>query len=172
MRTSTLVSTVCLASLVGSSALAAGPAGYHAGFDPNAGTPPAGLSLVAPAGARASLSGLPGVAGSRDTRPGSTGAPWLFQASPIAGVSPLRALAPAAAARAHVEDLRAHYGLPAAALAAIVTREVHDSGRGGILVRLGQEVDGIPVFQQQMSVLLRRDNALAAQGVVHLPDAA
>ncbi|AUX23797.1 hypothetical protein SOCEGT47_043270 [Sorangium cellulosum] len=71
---------------------------------------------------------------------------------------------PEAAARWHLERHAHLYRLPRAALDTAVVRHIHDIGRGGILVTLGQEVDGVPVFRSEVKVLMKRDLALVALG--------
>ncbi|AGP37953.1 M36 family metallopeptidase [Sorangium cellulosum] len=68
------------------------------------------------------------------------------------------------AARWYVQRYARLYHLPQAALDTAVVRHVHDTGRGGILVTLGQDVDGIPVFRSELKVLMKRDLTLVALG--------
>ncbi len=86
-----------------------------------------------------------------------------------AGADPIGSLAAAplsaeGAARVHLERHAARYGLTPAALATAKTVRVHDTGRGGIIVALRQEIDGIEVFQSDMKLLLKRDKSLLAIG--------
>ncbi|WP_438013583.1 M36 family metallopeptidase [Sorangium sp. So ce315] len=67
-----------------------------------------------------------------------------------------------AAARWYVQRYARLYNLPQAALDTAVVRHVHDTGRGGIVVTLGQDVDGVPVFRSELKVLMKRDLALVA----------
>ncbi|WP_437874339.1 M36 family metallopeptidase [Sorangium sp. So ce513] len=67
-----------------------------------------------------------------------------------------------AAARWYVQRYARLYHLPQAALDTAVVRHVHDTGRGGIVVTLGQDVDGVPVFRSELKVLMKRDLALVA----------
>ncbi|WP_438031442.1 M36 family metallopeptidase [Sorangium sp. So ce204] len=69
---------------------------------------------------------------------------------------------PEAAARWYVQRYARLYGLPQAALDTAVVRHIHDTGRGGIVVTLGQDVDGIPVFRSGLKVLMKRDLGLVA----------
>jgi MYXO-CTERM domain-containing protein len=71
---------------------------------------------------------------------------------------------PEAAARAHVEDHASLWRLGREALAAARVVRVHDTGRGGVLVVMRQEVGGVPVFHQELKVLMRRDGSLVALG--------
>ncbi|WP_437684846.1 M36 family metallopeptidase [Sorangium sp. So ce176] len=67
-----------------------------------------------------------------------------------------------AAARWYVQRYAHLYNLPQAALDTAVVRHVHDTGHGGIVVTLGQDVDGVPVFRSELKVLMKRDLALVA----------
>lgn len=69
---------------------------------------------------------------------------------------------PAVAAREHLTALRGVYQLPEAAVDATTVKQVHDIGRGAIVVKLGQEVSGVEVYRSQMSVVMSRDNRLIA----------
>lgn len=64
---------------------------------------------------------------------------------------------PVAAARAALASHAAAYRLDAAGLATVVPTLVHDTGRGPIIVRLGQRVDDIEVWPDRLAVVLRRD---------------
>ncbi|XXT14590.1 M36 family metallopeptidase [Sorangium sp. So ce429] len=66
------------------------------------------------------------------------------------------------AARWYVQRYARLYNLPQAALDTAVVRHIHDTGRGGIVVTLGQDVDGVPVFRSELKVLMKRDLALVA----------
>ncbi|MBL9022850.1 MAG: M36 family metallopeptidase [Myxococcales bacterium] len=79
--------------------------------------------------------------------------------------------APADAALAHIRAYAPLYALSARSLATVRVSEVHDTGRGGILVRLEQAVDGIPVIGSGAKILMRRDRALVAIGGNLRPDA-
>lgn len=71
---------------------------------------------------------------------------------------------PSVAARLHLDKLAPRYDLPASAVAAAVVKQVHDTGRGGIIVSLGQDVDGVEVFHDRMTLLLGRKLDLVAVG--------
>lgn len=135
-----------------------GPPSYHAYFDTSA---TAKRALVAPR---------------RAARPAASAPAIVLSTDPVRGVPTFawapRDMAPAAhgagtpeqAARAHLGRLADLYELPPAALAAAVVKQVHDTGRGGIVVVLGQEIDQIPVFRSSTSVLLHRNLDLVAVG--------
>ncbi|MBK8257751.1 MAG: M36 family metallopeptidase [Polyangiaceae bacterium] len=77
---------------------------------------------------------------------------------------PLTHAPPAEQAMAFVHRNARLYGLSPAALEAAYVREVHDTGRGGIVVILGQRIDGVELFQTEMKVLLDRGGRLVAIG--------
>ncbi len=66
------------------------------------------------------------------------------------------------AARAHLGRVADLYHLSPPAIAAAVVTNVHDLGRGGIIVTFGQRVDGAEVLYERMSLILRRDHSLVA----------
>jgi len=94
------------------------------------------------------------------------GVPTFFWADPsISGSPPGLATAGAEQrALAFVTQNAKLYGLSPAALQAAYLREVHDTGRGGVLVTFGQRVDGVDVHQTEMNVLLDRSGGLVAIG--------
>ena len=67
-----------------------------------------------------------------------------------------------AAARAHLRDLASLWGLTEADVAGAPLHQVHDTGRGGIVVQLRQEAFGIPVFRDEMRIALDRGHAPVA----------
>ncbi len=67
-------------------------------------------------------------------------------------------------ARAFLAREAGLYKLTPAALKAAHVREVHDTGRGGIIVIFGQRVAGVDVFQTEVKVLLDRNLHLVAIG--------
>jgi len=71
---------------------------------------------------------------------------------------------PAQAARHHARAYRDLFGLTSRALSTVTVSSVHDTGRGGIVVELTQELDGIPVIASGAKVLMRRDLSLVAIG--------
>ena len=44
------------------------------------------------------------------------------------------------------------------AVATAQVASVHDTGRGGIITRFKQQIDGVPVFNTSMNVTMRRDH--------------
>jgi MYXO-CTERM domain-containing protein len=94
------------------------------------------------------------------------GVPY-FVWTPLRPPSP-QAKTAAQAARDHLAAYAAAYRLGPAALETVVVRRVHDIGRGGIAVELGQQVEGVDVFRDEVNVMMNRDFALVAlSGVLH-----
>jgi MYXO-CTERM domain-containing protein len=76
----------------------------------------------------------------------------------------LTGLAPEAAARLHLEQHAAQYGLSAAALSTAFVTQVLDTGRGGITVVLRQRPGGVEVLRTDVKVLMDRNLELVAIG--------
>jgi large repetitive protein len=83
-----------------------------------------------------------------------------------------RGASPAEAARHHLEDHAARHRLPLAAVHTAEVAEVHDTGRGGIIVRFRQRADGYEVVGGRITVLLTRDLELVAVSGQLAPQAA
>src|SRR6266498_3166555 len=108
-----------------------------------------------------------------------------YDASTAARVAPSTSVRAAAGVKIPVEWYP-QYGTPSfvwmggattsaevAALSADVSgayvSEIHDIGRGPIIVRYRQRIDGIDVFRNELNVVMRRDNqVIAVSG--HLAD--
>ncbi|EPX59891.1 hypothetical protein D187_002635 [Cystobacter fuscus DSM 2262] len=76
--------------------------------------------------------------------------------------------APEATAVRYLEQLAPLYQLSEASLRTAFVHQVHDTGRGGILVSFRQRVDGIDVFGVELDVLLTRDlQWVAVGGALH-----
>ena len=72
------------------------------------------------------------------------------------------------AARFHLERYASSLGLDAAALSTVEPREVHDTGRGAIVVRMGQRLDGIEIYRSEVRLGLRRNFELVSlSGKLH-----
>ncbi|WP_163865430.1 M36 family metallopeptidase [Myxococcus eversor] len=69
---------------------------------------------------------------------------------------------PEAAARAYLEQQAQVYGLSPADLEAAYVHQVHDVGRGGIIVFFRQRVAGLEVARTELKVLMTRDLELVA----------
>jgi large repetitive protein len=70
--------------------------------------------------------------------------------------------APDLAARRHVAQFAPLYGLTTADVANAVVASVHDTGRGAIVIKLRQQIDGIDVFREELNVVMARDRSLVA----------
>ncbi len=74
----------------------------------------------------------------------------------------IAARSPEQAARLFLGEHAAAYGVSPAALATAKVTHIHDTGRGGIVVTLRQEIGGIELFHNDVKVLLTRDRKLVA----------
>ncbi|MBW2277525.1 MAG: M36 family metallopeptidase [Deltaproteobacteria bacterium] len=93
------------------------------------------------------------------------GVPQFAWASRAAATEVLRASgprAPAAIAHEYLELLAPLYRLTPDELPTARTHYVHDTGRGGIIVKIDQQVDGVPVFRSEIGVLMNRELELVA----------
>ncbi len=100
----------------------------------------------------------------------AAGAPrFLWAASDTPHAPAEFARDPAGAAAWYVGKLAPVYEIDAKHVPAAA--RVHDTGRGGIVVTMEREVGGVPVFGEELKVLLRRDLSLVAVGGNLRPDA-
>lgn len=93
------------------------------------------------------------------------GVPSLLLANPARrpAVQSLRSPAGVeAAARAHLAAYAHLYRMAPADLDTLELREVHDTGRGAVIARFGQRVDGVEVFRDELRVAMDREGALVA----------
>ena len=79
-------------------------------------------------------------------------------------ISPTLGSTPESAARFHLLTHAGRYGLTPAALATAELKEIHDTGRGGILVSFTQRVDGVVLFHNDVKVMMDRGLGLVAIG--------
>ncbi|APR80050.1 Chitinase [Minicystis rosea] len=161
-----LLPPLALAILASSSAHAQHRDNYDASFDRTAVASPSGkLSLRAPHAA-AARPALPVFVSATDP---IRGVPTFLWAAKGAFVPPFASPRPVDAARSHLGRLAGLYDLPRTALAAAVVREIHDTGHGGVVVTLGQQIDGVEVFQEKTKLLMRRGSLelVAASGHLH-----
>lgn len=66
------------------------------------------------------------------------------------------------AARQHLSAHAALYALSSSDTAAAYVSGVHDTGRGAVVVKFRQRVDGVEVFRDEMNVVMTRDRQLVA----------
>lgn len=65
-----------------------------------------------------------------------------------------------AAARAHLERYASLYGLQRPDVSGATARMVHNTGRGAIIVKLRQQIDGIDIFREELNVVMDRNMGL------------
>jgi MYXO-CTERM domain-containing protein len=148
------------------SATAEGRPAYDASYDRAAALAPPGARALRAPGPSSAAAALPVSIAGTDPR---TGVPTFLWAAPGAFRPDVAAAPPADVARAYLGRLARLYDLPPAALAAAVVREVHDTGRGGLVVTVGQAVDGVEVQGEKAKLLLRRGSLelVAVSGHLH-----
>jgi hypothetical protein len=135
-------------------------------FDATGSTPRA-----SPAPASSAVSATrPGTVGHRDPE---RGVPTLVWADPARrpGVASARALVGPGradlAARAHLTDYAAHWGLSEQDVADLEVRHVHDTGSGAVVVQFQRRVGSLLVWRETLSVVLDRNHApVAFSGVM------
>lgn len=64
------------------------------------------------------------------------------------------------AARAHLERYASLYGLQRQDVTGAAARMVHNTGRGAIIVKLRQQIDGIEIFREELNVVMDRKMGL------------
>ncbi|AKJ03184.1 uncharacterized protein (TIGR03382 family)/MYXO-CTERM domain-containing protein [Archangium gephyra] len=74
----------------------------------------------------------------------------------------LGARKPDQAARAHLQSVADLYRLGSEDVSAAVLKSVHQSGKGPVIARFAQQVDGIEVFRNEVKVVMDRDLELVA----------
>ncbi len=92
------------------------------------------------------------------------GAPTFVWAASNAAYAPSIASTPSARARWFVTSHARILGLPPAALATARVASIHELGKGGTIVVLDQQVEGVPVFRTELKVLLDSGGRLIAFG--------
>ncbi len=99
---------------------------------------------------------------------GRTGAPTFIWADPQTASLARAGNSAETVARRALATFAPAYGLSTHALETVVAERVLDTGRGGILVVLTQQVDEVPVYGQRLAVLLTRDlRPVALGGSLH-----
>ncbi len=111
------------------------------------------LSMARPVAALESVAGVLAVA--HDPARGVPALMW----TPLAEAPP-RWMSAEAAARMQLERHVGAYRAPREAVAAARLLFVHDTGRGGVIVALRQQVAGVDVFHGDIKLLLDRDHRL------------
>jgi hypothetical protein len=119
------------------------------------------VSTSKPARTSSSTAALPMVVSSSNVR---RDAPVFAWSGRMRVDAPVGVTDPTVAARFYLDKLAPMYHLPDSAVAAAVVKKVHDTGRGGIVVSIGQDIDGVEIFRDRMSLLLQRNLALVAVG--------
>lgn len=67
-----------------------------------------------------------------------------------------------AAARAHLQNVADSYRLSRTDVAGATLRSVHDTGKGAVVATFHQTVNGIPVFRNEVKVIMGQDQRLVA----------
>ena len=152
MKRTVRYSTLTAALVAGSVAHGAELPNYDATFDK-------GVSAPAVMTRKSPVAGAQALVASTDSR---TGVPRFLWARAGHQAPQIAALSPEAAARAYVKQQAGRYGLSEAALETVRVKQIHDVGRGAIVVTLRQDVDGVEVFHGDMKVAMRRNLELVA----------
>ncbi len=135
--------------MTGSGQAMAGPPDFNAEM---------GLSPVTLSAAQQRAAGKAGgVVRSFDAQRGVPSFVWAVSKRSAATVA-----SPRMAALAHAARYADSYGLTPGALKTLRVVHSHDTGRGGIVVRLRQEVNGIEVFHSDLRVMMKRNRDLVA----------
>ncbi|MGC3999209.1 MAG: myxosortase-dependent M36 family metallopeptidase [Anaeromyxobacter sp.] len=122
---------------------------------------PANLDVRAARGPVQKSTALAALGGRRASIDPALGVPaflWGDRAAPV-GVKAGDAVA---AARAHLGQNGAAYALRSSDVSAAKVVAVHDTGRGAIIVKLRQELDGVELFRDEASVAMDRELKLVA----------
>ncbi len=126
---------------------------------PNVNAYYAATPVAAPSASSAST---PAIVASTDAASGRPTMLWGVRGANAA--SKTLGFTPEAAARFHLLTHAGRYGLTPAALATAQLKEIHDTGRGGILVSFQQRVNGVVLFHNDVKVMMDRSLALVAIG--------
>ncbi len=94
----------------------------------------------------------------------------LWETRQLGAARPAHPATTEAAARAHLARHAARYGLSADALSTAGVVQIHDTGRGGIIVVLRQRIGGIEVFRHDVKIMMDRSLDLVAIGGNLHPD--
>lgn len=121
--------------------------------------------LDAPAAAspaRATRKGPPSAVTSMDAKRGVPSFLWAAKGASAKPAASLVGVSPAQAAALFLAQHADTYGVTSAALAAAKVVHVHDTGRGGIIVTLRQEIGGVELFYSDIKVMMTRSLELVA----------
>ncbi|MBK8254318.1 MAG: M36 family metallopeptidase [Polyangiaceae bacterium] len=106
---------------------------------------------------------LPAQVSAVDPRTGLPAFVWAERSAP-----PIAGLSAEAAARAHLAAYASLYGADESAVLSAKVTQVHDTGRGGVIVVFRQSVSEVPLYRHDVKVLMRRDLSLVAlSGSLH-----
>ena len=119
-----------------------------------------GAKPVAAPGSASAIA--PAIVTSTDAASGRPTFLWGIRGANAASVT--LGLTPEAAARLHLLTHASRYGLTPQALATAELKEIHDTGRGGIIVSFVQRVNGAVLFHNDVKVMMDRSLALVAIG--------
>ncbi|HSN96654.1 MAG TPA: M36 family metallopeptidase, partial [Candidatus Nanopelagicales bacterium] len=147
IRTSALIAAI----LAGSAAHAADRPNFNA-YDH--------AKAVQPARAGARDRAAPAIVASTDPQRGVPTFVWAPRDLP--SLPQLSSATPERAGRAWLDRYARHYQLSPEALSTAQVAQVHDIGRGAIIVTFRQNVDGIDVYRNELKVVMRRDLSLVA----------
>jgi len=167
------VVTLALGSLFVAAALAAPRAEFDAaaGLAPYQGPIDRARALRTDPGLRA-LAAVDQV----DARFGIPTFVWGSRSAPRSALAPVIARTPerlAQTARSYVEQLAPLYGMTPGDATSALVQNVHDTGRGGIVVSFRQQVGGVEVFRDELRVMMDRNaNLVAAAGYLASVDEA
>lgn len=119
-----------------------------------------GAGLVPPSASAGATTAALARLGAMPTSLDDDGTPRFVRAAGVQAAP--RGATPEVAARAHLARYAAAYGLGPAAIAAVKVLRVQDLGRRGVIVVLGQDVDGVDVHGGELRLLMRTDLSLTA----------
>ena len=105
----------------------------------------------------------PAFVASTDARAGAPTFVWAAR-NVGQGIGRVPGMTAELAARSHLERHAALYGLTREAMATARVQQIHDTGRGGIIVVLRQAPGGVELFRNDVKVLLDRNLDLVAIG--------
>lgn len=147
-------------------------AGSRPEFDSFAAAKPARAADAASLATRAGSTIKPGFRMQVEPR---LGVPTFIWANPAVAVTHTGIVAratagegrEAAAARGHLEEYAPLFGLSDLDVSSAVVSQVHNTGKGGVIVKFRQQIDGIDIFREETNVLMTRDlDVVAISGYI------